>query len=197
MKKRLICLLAANAGHLQFVYVTLNESLDVEANAFAVLGRHCLLDNGDGLVDNWTAVAALVDIGIGLHGIGSGIGKGGDICRLREGQLESVWLNPHFMNLERHLARPVYALKGEGLFTMRTPTAIGTPGKHAAVGSETSHDIAGAKSFKERKGCALIKAVDLLKEDAVDFGVGLLGNEKLVRKGTKLTARFITLDPGG
>ena len=50
------------------------------------------------------------------------------------------------------------------------------------------------KPLTKGKAGALIKSVYLLKKDPVDLGMGLFGNEKLIREGPEFPARLVTFD---
>lgn len=186
-----------HAGSLEVMDVAADEAIDDEADGFSVRGDGGGFDDGSGLIHLGGAVAFLQDVSPCLHGVGGGIGGGGGVNRLGEGEVEAIGLGAHGEDLERGFAGPFHAVEVEGLVATGGPAAVRPADEEDAAVIELGGNDAALESFEEMEGRALIDAVDLFEENTLHLRVGLLADVNLPGPGAEFSAAEVGDDGGG
>ena len=178
------------------MHVAAGEVGDLEVNRLPIGGDGDFLNFGCDLVDFWTAVSFLVDVGPGTGFVGADFLGARAIDGLGKGDDKAVGLGVHFVHFKRRLAGPADSLKGEVLSTSGGPSAVGASDEKGRVFAHAGRDDAAAEVFEEFPNSALIEAVNFFKIDALNLRVGLFADEDLSLEGTELSFGRI-IDHGG
>src|SRR5262245_8447727 len=95
------------------------------------------------------------------------------------------------MNLKGGFSGPDQALQCVRFAAACAPASIGAVDEQRTVACELQRHRAAFKAGSERIAGTLIFTLHLFHRDAHDGAVGLVADEELLAKGTKLSARLI------